>query len=145
MKTVKSKPKTKAQSKPAAKKVTKATAKTVKKTAVSKEKYGLLIDYEYCTGCYTCQVACSQEYKWPAGMAGMHVLEIVQKLPKDRAYLTFLPFPTELCILCAPRTKKGLHPACASHCMANVIKHGRLKDLAKELGRKPRMVLWSPK
>jgi hypothetical protein len=29
--------------------------------------------------------------------------------------------------------------------MANVIKWGRLVDLAKELGKKSRMVLWSPK
>ncbi|RLF04803.1 MAG: oxidoreductase, partial [Thermoprotei archaeon] len=25
-------------------------------------KYGLLIDYEYCTGCHTCEVACKQEH-----------------------------------------------------------------------------------
>jgi Fe-S-cluster-containing dehydrogenase component len=107
--------------------------------------YGLLIDYEYCTGCYTCQVACAQEYQWPAGMGGMKVLEIVQKLPNDKAYLVFLPFPTELCTLCAPRTKKGLEPACVKHCMAGCMKYGRLVDLSKELGNKPRMVLWSPR
>ncbi len=110
-----------------------------------KPEFGLLIDYEYCTGCYACQVACSQEYHWPAGMAGMKVLEIVQNLPKDKAYLNYLPFPTELCNLCAPRTKKGLEPACAKHCMAGVITHGRLEDLSKKLGEKPRMVLWSPR
>ena len=26
-----------------------------------KPEFGLLIDYEFCTGCFTCQVACSQE------------------------------------------------------------------------------------
>jgi len=109
-----------------------------------KPQYGLLIDYEYCTGCYTCQVACQQEYRWPEGTSGMRVLEIVQELPKGRAYLTFLPFPTELCILCAPRTKKGLEPACVSHCMAGCMKFGPLEELSKELGRKPKMVLWSP-
>jgi len=108
-------------------------------------KYGLLIDYEYCTGCYSCQVACCQEYGWEAGMSGMQVIESVQKLPNENAYLCFLPFPTELCILCSPRTKKGLDPACVEHCMANVIKWGPLENLAKELGEKPRMVLWSPR
>ena len=108
-------------------------------------KYGLLIDYEYCTGCYSCQVACCQEYGWEAGMSGMQVIESVQKLPNDNAYLCFLPFPTQLCILCSPRTKKGLDPACVMHCMANVIKWGSLENLAKELGEKPRMVLWSPR
>lgn len=110
-----------------------------------KSEHGLLIDYEYCTGCYSCQVACCQEYGWEAGMSGMQVIESVQKMPHDKAYLTFLPFPTELCILCSPRTRKGLQPSCVQHCMANVIKWGPLEELAKELGEKPRMVLWSPR
>ena len=110
-----------------------------------KPEYGLLIDYEYCTGCYTCQLACCQEYGWEAGMSGMQVIEQVQKLPNEKVYLTFLPFPTELCILCKPRTNKGLEPTCVKHCMANVIKWGRLEDLSKEMGRKPRLVLWSPR
>jgi Fe-S-cluster-containing dehydrogenase component len=112
---------------------------------LDKVRHGLLIDYEYCTGCYACQVACAQEYKWPAGMSGMKVIEVVQSLPKDRAYLAYLPFPTELCTLCAGRTKKGLEPACVKHCMAACIKYGRVEELAKEMGQKPRMVLWAPR
>ena len=71
-----------------------------------KQRYGLLIDYEYCTGCFTCQVACAQEYNWPAGMGGIRVQEIIQRLPKGKAYLTYLPFPTELCILLQSKNKK---------------------------------------
>jgi Fe-S-cluster-containing dehydrogenase component len=110
-----------------------------------KPAYGLLIDYEYCTGCHTCTLACCQEYGWEPGLSGIKVLEQVQTLPKGKTYLTYLPFPTELCVLCTPRTKKGLRPACVQHCMAQVIQWGRLEDLAKELGKKPRMVLWSPR
>jgi Fe-S-cluster-containing dehydrogenase component len=109
-----------------------------------KSEYGLLIDYEYCTGCYACQVACAQEYHWPAGMGGIKVMEIVQKLPKDKLYLGFLPFPTESCILCAPRTKQGLQPACVQTCLSACMKYGRIEDLAKEMTKKSRMVLWSP-
>ncbi len=106
---------------------------------------GLLIDYEYCTGCFACTVACCQEHGWEAPLTGIKVMEIVQDLPKGKAYLTFLPFPTELCILCKPRTKKGLDPACVKHCMANCLSFGKLRDLAWKLEKKPRMVLWSPK
>jgi len=109
-----------------------------------KHEYGLLIDYEYCTGCHACTVACAQEYGWPAGMSGMRVTEIVQNLPRDKAYLTFIPFPTELCVLCAARTKKRLPTACEQHCMARVIKYGRVEDLAKETTGKAKMVLWVP-
>jgi Fe-S-cluster-containing dehydrogenase component len=110
-----------------------------------KTRHGLLIDYEYCTGCHTCEIACSQEYHWPAGMAGMKVMEIVEPLPNAKAYLVYLPFPTELCVLCAARTKMGREPACVQHCMAACIKHGPIEELAKEMSKKKRMVLWSPR
>jgi Fe-S-cluster-containing dehydrogenase component len=110
-----------------------------------KTRNGLLIDYEYCTGCHSCEIACAQEYGWEAGMSGMRVTEMIQKLPKDKGYLAFIPFPTENCILCAGRVRKGEKPACVHHCLANVIKHGPIEELAKEMQRKPRMVLWAPK
>jgi Fe-S-cluster-containing dehydrogenase component len=109
-----------------------------------KPEYGLLIDYEYCTGCHACEVACSQEYRRPPGTSGIQVIEVIQRLPQDKAYLAYLPFPTELCVLCRPRTRKGLQPACVQHCMAACMTYGRIEDLAKEMGTKPRMVLWSP-
>ena len=78
------------------------------------------------------------------GVRAGHV-EVVQKLPNGKAYLTYLPFPTELCVLCASRTKKGLEPACVKHCMAACMKYGRIEELAQEMGKKPRMVLWVPR
>lgn len=108
-------------------------------------EYGLLIDYEYCTGCHTCEIACAQEHRWPAGMGGIRVIEIVQPLPNEGAYLTFLPFPTRLCTLCRARTRKGREPACVAHCMSRCMKYGKIKDLAGEMGKKAGMVLWEHK
>ncbi len=108
-------------------------------------EYGLLIDYEYCTGCYACQVACAQEYKWPAGMGGIRVMEIVENLPNDKNYLKFIPIPTELCILCSPRTRQGLKPACVQTCMAACMKYGKIEELAEEMKKKSRQVLWVPR
>ena len=28
---------------------------------------GLLIDYEFCTGCHTCEIACQMEHGFPVG------------------------------------------------------------------------------
>ncbi len=78
-------------------------------------------------------------------MSGMKVMEVVETLLNDKAYLAFLPFPTELSILCKPRTKKGLEPACVKHCMASCIKYGTIEELSEEMKGKPRMVLWKPK
>lgn len=108
-------------------------------------RYGLLIDYEYCTGCFTCQVACAQEYKRQKGQIGMQVIETITTLPNGKPYLTYVTFPTELCNLCAGRTSRGLEPTCVKHCMANCIRYGPIEELAKEMTKKGRMVLWAPR
>lgn len=36
---------------------------------------GLFINYEFCTGCHSCEVACKKEHKLPKGQFGMHVLQ----------------------------------------------------------------------
>ena len=78
-------------------------------------------------------------------MSGMKVMEVVQQLPHDQAYINYLPFPSDLCVLCASRTGKGLEPACVKHCMASCIKYGKIEELAGEMKKKPKMVLWSPR
>jgi Fe-S-cluster-containing dehydrogenase component len=113
--------------------------------AEGKCEHGLLIDYEYCTGCYACQVACAQEYKWPKGMGGIRVMECEENLPNSKHYLKFIPVPTELCILCLPRTRQGLKPACVQTCMAACIKYGTLDELLEEMKKKSRQVLWAPR
>ena len=30
-------------------------------------QYGILVDYEFCTGCYACEVACQSEHDMPLG------------------------------------------------------------------------------
>ena len=37
--------------------------------------YGLLIDYEFCTGCQSCEVACKEEHRIPVGQWGIHLLD----------------------------------------------------------------------
>ncbi len=109
-------------------------------------EFGLLIDYEYCTGCHACEVACAQEFHRPSGITkGIVVLEVEQNLSKKKGYLAYIPFPTEQCVLCAHLTKDGGEPACVKSCMARCMEYGRIEDLALELKRKPRMVLWAPR
>ncbi len=106
-------------------------------------KHGLLIEYDYCTGCHTCEVACQQENQYPAGRNGItvteHILDTGQKIS-----IYYTPFPTDLCNLCARRVKKGETPACVKHCQANCMKFGRIAQLAKEMETKSKMLLYAP-
>ena len=110
-----------------------------------KPEFGLLIDYEYCTGCHACELACAQEYSHKVGVRGIKVFEVEQTKPDGKEYLAYFPFPTETCLLCPHLTRDGYEPACVKHCMAACMKYGRIEDLAEDLKEKPRQVLWVPR
>jgi Fe-S-cluster-containing dehydrogenase component len=105
-------------------------------------RHGLLIDYEYCTGCHSCEVACKQEHDYPAGKWGIKVSEIITE-GSDKPRIDYIPFPTEFCDLCGARTKRGEPPACVKHCQAWCLYYGTLTELAKAMEDKPRSVLFS--
>ena len=107
-------------------------------------KYGLLIDYDYCTGCHACEVACKQEYKRPAGKTGgIRVMDMTQELPGGKVDVTYFPFLTRSCSFCLSRVKKGLLPACVRHCMAQCLKFGTLDQLCAETPENRKAVLWT--
>lgn len=98
---------------------------------------GLLIDYEYCTGCQSCMVACRLEHDYPIGKSGIKVTEVGPWRVVDNHWeWNFIPVPTELCDLCEERTTKGQTTSCALHCLANVIEFGQIDELAKQMKAK---------
>jgi Fe-S-cluster-containing dehydrogenase component len=109
-------------------------------------RYGLLIDYEYCTGCHTCEVACQMEHNIPVGQWGIQLAEIGPwQIEGDKWQYAYIPVPTELCNLCGQRVAKGKRPACVHNCQADVMKFGPVEQLAKEMEGKSHMVLFAPK
>lgn len=108
-------------------------------------KFALLIDYDYCTGCHSCEVACQQEHDLPAGYMGMIVTEHILENPgTDRLSIFNVPFPTQLCDLCAERVAEDKRPACVHHCQAFCLEYGTLADLAAKLETKTRAALFVP-
>ena len=113
-------------------------------------EYGLLIDYEYCTGCESCVVACKEEHGFPVGKWGIRVLDDGpwQKDDSGEGGNCFnwnkIPVPTDLCDLCADRVAAGKEPTCVHHCLANVMRYGTVAELAPMLAEKPKQVLFVP-
>ena len=109
-------------------------------------RYGLLIDYHYCTGCHTCEVACQMEHNLPPGQWGIKLAEIGPwQIEADKWQLAYVPVPTEQCDLCGQLVAKGKNPACVHHCQAAVMKFGLLEELAREMEGQSRKVLFTPK
>lgn len=106
---------------------------------------GLLIEYEYCSGCMSCVVACKQEHNYPVGKCGIQLSEVVQELPNKKLRMDFAPFVTAHCDLCAKRVKDGGRPACVKACQAATMWYGTLPELAKLMEDKPKSVLFAPR
>lgn len=114
-------------------------------------QYGLLIDYEFCTGCESCVVACKEEHGFPVGKWGIRVLDDGpwQKCNENDMGSSFnwnkIPVPTDLCDLCDKRVAAGKKPTCVHHCLAECMTFGPLEELVSEMAKKPKQVLWFPK
>ncbi|WP_172135050.1 4Fe-4S dicluster domain-containing protein [Adlercreutzia sp. ZJ473] len=108
-------------------------------------KMGLFINYEYCTGCHACEVACKKHLNLEKGQFGMHVLQDGPRLLPDgkKWEYTYLPYPSHLCDMCADRTKEGRLPTCAHHCQGGVIEYGPLEELVKLAAEQPHSVIYA--
>ena len=104
----------------------------------------LLIDYEYCAGCHTCEVACMQENSLPVGKFGIRVNEILTETAKG-IIIDYIPFPTDLCNLCAARTARGELPSCVKHCQCGCMMYGDIVEMAKFVEGKAKTVIFAPR
>jgi Fe-S-cluster-containing dehydrogenase component len=116
-------------------------SKEFKSKGENMSKLGLMIDYEYCTGCHSCEVACKNENNLPLGKWGIKLLELGpwEIAPKKWEW-DYLPVPTSLCNLCVERVSKKEKPACVHHCLANVIEFGPVEELAVKMAKKGKKV-----
>mgnify|MGYP001432256119 FL=1 len=109
---------------------------------MASEEYALLIDFEWCTGCYACVVAGRNANHLDYSRACITIGSGERKVG-GRVILDFVPEPTNLCNLCAPRTRLGLAPACVHHCPPCVIRYGPKPELDELQKQKPSQSLWS--
>lgn len=105
-------------------------------------QYGLLIDYEYCTGCHSCEVACKKEKDIPIGKWGIKLAEVGPwKIDDDKWEWNYIPVPTQLCDLCEDRVNRGEKPSCVHHCLGLCMEHGPVEELAKKMADKGKKVM----
>lgn len=105
---------------------------------------GILVDYEWCSGCHTCEMACSVEKNFPEGQCGVKLAQVgPYNIQGDEWVWINMPVFTDQCDLCANRVENGKLPTCVQHCQAAVMRFGELEDLSKELAKKPKQILFA--
>lgn len=108
--------------------------------------YGLIVDYQYCTGCNTCEVACQMEHGLPVGQFGIKVNEVGPwKIAEDTWELEYFPTLTQQCDLCRNRTAVGKQPSCVQNCMGDCLRYGALDELIAIMGEKDQQMILLPK
>lgn len=105
----------------------------------------LLVNYRWCTGCHSCELACQERNGLPAGQYGIKINEVGpwEYAPKKWQY-SFFPVLTDQCHLCRDRRVQGKLPSCVQHCQANCIQimdAGKAAQIAAENDRMLMMTL----
>lgn len=97
------------------------------------KNYVMVIDYQYCTGCHACELACRNEKGLSLDEWG---IEVTQHGPVDiqgAVMWDYVPVPSSACDLCVERIAEGKLPSCQLHCLASCIEIVPLEDASKKL------------
>lgn len=106
-------------------------------------EYGLMINYEFCTGCHSCEVACKLNHHLPAGAYGIKVLcDGPRQNPDGSWEYNYVPVPTSLCDLCEERVGEGRLPTCVHHCQSGCMYFDEIDKLAELALDKPHSVIY---
>ena len=108
---------------------------------------GILVNYDFCTGCHSCEVACKKILNLPTGEYGIKVTEVGPFQYSDSGDLkgkwewTYMPVITQACDMCESRTAVGKMPMCVQHCQAWAMYYGEASDLVAKMDGKNRWAL----
>ena len=98
----------------------------------------ILVNYEFCTGCSTCETACKMEKGIPVGKWAVKLQEVGPFQSDEGTWVyDFVPAFTNMCDMCADRTAMGKKPACVHSCEARVMEFGPVEELAKKMAENP--------
>lgn len=107
---------------------------------------GILANYEYCTNCHSCEVACRKYLGLDAGQFGIKVTEVgpyqyTQGELNKKYEWAFMPVLTKACNMCEDRVAVGKMPMCVQHCQAWILSYGDVDELAQKMDGDSRFAL----
>jgi Fe-S-cluster-containing dehydrogenase component len=106
-------------------------------------RVGLLVDMDYCVGCWACQSACSNHNSLPVGQTFLRLINNQAEEVDGEIKLYKFPYPLAL-EKCADCVRNGGVPICVSTCIGRALTIGdadALFEKAKNLKGKTAIFL----
>jgi anaerobic dimethyl sulfoxide reductase subunit B (iron-sulfur subunit) len=105
-------------------------------------KKALLVNYRWCTGCHSCELACQVKNNLPENQYGIKLNKVGpwEYAPKKWQY-SYFPVLTDQCNLCSDRLAKNKLPSCVHHCQANCLQILDVSDAAGIVAQNDKMLL----
>lgn len=102
------------------------------------KKVGMLVDLDFCVGCYACQSACEDYNKLPLGIT---YLRVFNHKPDEvdgdlKMFMAPVPYKLEQCAECLSKEEKA---PCTAICIAKALhvdEVDALNELADKMGRR---------
>lgn len=102
----------------------------------------LLLNYRWCTGCHSCEVACQVKRDLPPDQFGIKLNEVGPwEYAHKKWQYGYFPVLTDQCNLCADLQAEGKLPACVQHCQSNCIQIMDADEAAKVAAGNPKMLM----
>lgn len=101
----------------------------------------LLVNYRWCTGCHSCELACQIEHGLEPGVYGIKVNKIgpFQIGPKEWVLENY-PVITKQCSFCGKRLAEGKAPSCVQHCQTSCLQILDAAEAARIAAENPHML-----
>ncbi len=108
-------------------------------------RQALLQDYQWCSGCHSCESACAMEHGFTDGRCGIAITTIGPwDLGNGQWQYDNVASLTRLCDFCTERAALGKLPACVQHCQAQVLSIGDVAELAAQAATGEKQILMIP-
>lgn len=103
----------------------------------------MFIDYNYCSGCHSCEVACQQVHGLEPSQFGIELVQIGPDQTGPHTWqLDNLPVPTDRCDRCSERQEQGKRPLCEQTCQSDVIRVCTLDEACVHAAKSDKYVIY---
>ena len=102
----------------------------------------MVLNYKWCTGCHSCEIACQRKNELPPGQYGIKLNQVGPwEYGDDQWVYAYFPVLTSQCNLCYDRKREDKLPACVHHCQANCLQIMNVEDAVRITTENPKMMM----